>query len=88
MLPKNTYVLATKYADGDPQDHWYVGFVIGYTHHGRYLNGDNEYQSQRANGFRRAEAITKEEGDALLALECFGTSMWKHLQEIRDAHNI
>lgn len=89
------YVLATKYSDGDPCDHFYVGFVSGYTHHGRYLIVDNEGKNQRANGFRRVEKITHEEGAALVALmpqigDRRGKSLWWHLGKIRgeqDPHD-
>jgi len=34
MINIGSYVLATKYSDGDPQDQFYVGFVAGYTEEG------------------------------------------------------
>ena len=82
------YVLATKYDDGDPCDHFYVGFVSGYTHHGRYLIVDSDGQNQRANGFRRAETISDDEGRQLVALmpsigDKQGPSVWWHLNSIR-----
>jgi hypothetical protein len=87
-LAVGEYVLATKYDDGDPCDHFFVGFVSGYTHHGRYLVVDNDGRSQRANGFRRAERITAEEGSALVAMfpdigDKPGPSLWWHLDRIR-----
>lgn len=86
------YVLATKYDDGDPCDHFYVGFVSGYTHHGRYLVADNHGQSQRANGFRRAEKITDAEGRRLIGMmgeigDVRGRSLWWHLAKIRGEEN-
>lgn len=82
------YVLATKYEDGDPCDHFFVGFVVGYTHHGRYLVADNQGASQRANGFRRVEKITEEEGRKLVEMiptisDVPGKSLWLHLASIR-----
>ena len=82
------YVLATKYNDGDPCDHFYVGFVSGYTHHGRYLIADNDGNNQRGNGFRRVEKITQEEGHKLVAMmpmigDRIGPSVWWHLSEMR-----
>ena len=62
------YVLATKYDDGDPCDHFFVGFVSGFTHHNRYLCVDNDGKKQRANGFRRAEVITADEGRQLVEM--------------------
>lgn len=56
------YVLATKYSDGDPNDHWVVGFVSGITWHGRYDVVDAGGQLFRHNGFRRAEEISEEVG--------------------------
>jgi hypothetical protein len=87
-LAVGEYVLATKYDDGDAGDHFFVGFVSGYTHHGRYLVVDNDGRSQRANGFRRAERITTEEGSALVAMfpdigDKPGPSLWWHLDRIR-----
>jgi hypothetical protein len=66
--PFGAYVLATKYADGDPQDHWAVGFYAG----GgplpdRHQVVDGNGVSFRANGFRRVEMIAPEVGAWLLA---------------------
>lgn len=82
------YVLATKYEDGDPCDHFYVGFVSGFTGDGRFLVVDNEGNEQRRNGFRRAEVITAEEGRKLCDLmpeigDKPGNSVWWHLSRIR-----
>jgi len=83
------YVLATKYEDGDPCDHFFVGFVSGFTAHGRFLIADSEGRNQRANGFRRAEVITTEEGRRLVEMipeigDTPGPSLWWHLDNIRD----
>lgn len=82
------YVLATKYGDGDPCDHFFVGFVSGYTHHGRYLCVDNDGIAQRGNGFRRAERITADEGRQLVEMmpvigDKPGPSVWWQLWKIR-----
>lgn len=88
MCAVGDYVLATKYSDGDPCDHFYVGFVSGHTHNKRYLIADSEGNNQRANGFRRAERITAEEGRQLVEMmpdigdQC-GPSIWHHLAKIR-----
>ena len=75
MLPKppllpGAYVLATKFSDGDPHDHWVVGFL------GVNKYGDDRFYVQnkkdkngvlfRANGFKRAEQISANRGAYLL----------------------
>ncbi len=82
------YVLATKYGDGDPCDHFYVGFVSGYTWHHRYMIVDNHGNSQRGNGFRRVEKLTADEGRQLVEMmpmigDKRGPSVWWHLSQIR-----
>ena len=86
------YVLATKYDDGDIGDHSFVGFVTGFTDHGRYLIADSEGINQRASGIRRAEKITPEEGLALVKMmpdlsPFSGVSMWDHLAMLRGEYN-
>lgn len=49
-------VLATKYSDGDPQDHWVVGFYDCECL-GRHLVMDHNGNQMRANGFRRVGAL-------------------------------
>jgi len=64
------YVLATKYSDGDPNDHWVVGFYIGMTpkaNSDRYMIVDSNGHSFRGNGFRRAKKISHARGAWLLA---------------------
>lgn len=85
------YVLATKYHDGDPCDHFAVGFVAGWTWHGRYLIVDNQGRNQRANGFRRVEKITADEGRQLVEMmppigDKPGPSLWVQLARIRVRH--
>jgi len=82
------YVLATKYDDGDPCDHFCVGFVSGYTRHHRYMIVDNEGNNQRSNGFRRVGKLTSDEGRQLVELMPTiegerGPSVWWHLSQIR-----
>src|SRR5882672_8973073 len=72
------YVLATKYSDGDPGDHFAVGWLKEIDdRYGqrRYMVVDAAGKSFRANGFRRCETITAERGDWLV----------KHFPEI-EAH--
>jgi len=64
------YVVATKYSDGDPGDHFAIGRLSQiYNHHGqtRYVVVDNKDQPFRANGFRRCENITLKQGSWLIA---------------------
>ena len=79
------YVLATKYSDGDPQDHWYVGFYAGLTNPEkydppRYDVVDGEGNNFRGNGFRRIKKITPERGAWMLKhakhIEMSGRSVW------------
>ena len=78
------YVVASKYGDGHPQDHWCVGFYkSSYSHCGhekRHIVVDGNGESFRVNGFRRVEKITKERGAWMLqnarAIENSGRSVW------------
>lgn len=59
------YVVATKYADGDPGDQFCIGFYNGsYDHYGqtRHLVIDGEGKNFRHNGFRRVSPIGSERG--------------------------
>ena len=80
------YVLATKYSDGDPQDHWAVGFYDRFWRD-RYFVVDNHSVQFRMNGFRRIAKIRDSEGEELLrdsrAIEHSGRSVWGHLRRIR-----
>lgn len=88
-MNKGDYVLATKWRDGDPKDHWVVGFFDGMTEHSepRYDIVDNNGILMRGNGFRRVEAITAGEGAHLLKnshlVEMSGISLWEHLAYMR-----
>ena len=89
------YVLATKYEDGDPCDHFFVGVVTGYTTHmpPRFMVADKHGNNQRGNGFRRAEVITHEEGHQLVAMmpeigDRPGPSVWSHLDTIRKPEDV
>ena len=55
------YVLATKYNDGDPGDHYCTGFYVG-SFRDRHLVADSNGRLYRYNGFRRIEKVTPEEG--------------------------
>jgi hypothetical protein len=94
MLQIGDYVLATKWHDGDPCDHFVVGFlkqILPYNPP-RYDVCDSEGNSFRSNGFRRVEKITQQEGDYMLSqFEYLGNnpsapSVWKMLQDYRDGY--
>lgn len=78
------YVLATKYSDGDPRDHWAIGFYAGLTspHYDppRYDVADSNGNLFRGNGFRRIKKIKSELGEFLLRhadeIEGSGRSIW------------
>lgn len=55
-LQKGDYVLVTKYSDGDPYDHWFVGFY-SHTTGDRHHVTDGQGQMPRQNGFRRIQKI-------------------------------
>ena len=81
------YVLATKYADGDPCDHFFVGFFL-HQDRERYFVVDNNGFQVRAGGFRRIEKITTAEGCQLVDMmpvigDKPGPSIWWHLAKIR-----
>lgn len=94
-LKKGDYVLATKYVDGDPCDHFCVGFydsVLPKAGSNRHNIVDGNGNLFRHNGFRRVEIITRGEGEKLLALfpeigDKPGRSVWWHLDCIRGVPN-
>ncbi len=59
------YVLATKYFDGDPGDHWCLGFYDCATGD-RHFVLDGEGRQIRHNGFRRVRKIRADVGRWLL----------------------
>lgn len=97
-MKRGDYVLATKYSDGDPGDHFVVGFYDG-KERDRYHVVDAEWMRFRANGFRRCEPITQQEGEWLFKRfrdiesepfhhseadeEIIGKSVWDWLEEAR-----
>jgi len=77
------YVVATKWHDGDPQDHWCVGFYNGMIKKeggDRFDIVDIDRKSFRGNGFRRAKKISAERGRWLVEnqrlIEQSGRSVW------------
>ena len=87
-LAKGDYVVATKYPDGDPGDHWFVGYYVR-KEDGRHYVVDANGVNGRGNGFRRAEKIEAEDGAWLLsnAVAWEGDrrvkSVWDYLSERR-----
>lgn len=87
-LNKGDYVLATKYKDGDPKDHFCVGFFESMTWHNRYniINSNGEFF--RGNGFRRAQKITQEVGkmivDNIQVIEQSNVSVWDWLEKFKN----
>lgn len=79
-MKKGDYVLATKFNDGDPHDHWCVGFYDGKTRDGRHLVRDSNGQQFRLNGFRRCSKINEECGRLLISninlIQCCDRSLW------------
>lgn len=65
MITAGDYVLATKYQDGDPADHWFVGFYDRTEKDRHFVKGIDGRQG-RGNGFRRVEKIAADEGEWLL----------------------
>jgi hypothetical protein len=65
-MKKGEYVLATKWSDGDPQDHWFVGFYDGDGKNDRHMVVDNDGRQGRMNGFRKVKKISANRGKFLL----------------------
>lgn len=84
--PVNAYVLATKYGDGDPKDHWAIGFYSGLTpgnySEPRFDVRDGDGRSFRGNGFRRIKEISQERGAWMLKhsklIEQGNPSVWHY----------
>ena len=83
MIREGEYVLATKYHDGDPGDHFAVGFYggtlasIGKPDRHMVLNSAGV--PFRANGFRRVKKISTARGLYIVT----------HLEEIeRGSHSV
>lgn len=86
------YVLATKYSDGDPQDHWCVGFLhsmLPKAGGDRFQVVDSDGNQFRGNGFRRVQKIGANEGKWLLEhaaeIEASERSVWDWLDSLSDS---
>jgi hypothetical protein len=79
-MEKGDYVVATKYSDGDPRDHFVVGFFRDMTWHRRYNIIDDNGKLFRSNGFRKAKKISKRVGiklmDEMKTIESSNNSVW------------
>lgn len=84
-MNKGDYIVATKYKDGMPNDHFVVGFFRDMTWHNRYNVVDEEGKLFRHNGFRRAKKISKEVGklivDNIKNIEMSEKSIWDFVSE-------
>ena len=78
------YVLATKYQDGDPADHFCLGWVKGVYSNSRFDVVDDKGKSYRSNGFRRARVVSEDLGAWLLPrfpqMESCGLSVWRWMR--------
>jgi len=91
-LVKGDYVLATKWSDGGPMDHFCVGFFVGMLGEDRYLVEDSARQLFRRGGFRRCKRVQKRTGDILVAAfpvigDRRGKSLWywrRHLKQLAE----
>ena len=85
-----SYVLATKWSDGDPRDQWAVGFLAGITDHSqpRFVVVGSDGTPFRLNGFRRAKTITQQQGEAILSMrddiEQGRKSLWGILRDLGE----
>lgn len=77
------HVLATKWHDGDPNDHWAMGRVteiIRDSDNVRYMIADIMGQNIRGGGFRRAQKISSARSqwiwDRQKTFESSGKSIW------------
>lgn len=79
-IEKGDYVLATKYADGCPQDHFAVGFFSEMLREDRFVVVDDKGVPFRASGFRRVAKISAGCGafivDHMREIECSDRSLW------------
>ena len=83
-LSKGDYVLATKYRDGDPGDHFCVGFYDRTYEHGgtdRHLVVDTSGNQFRANGFRRIARIGPRRGSWIVR-------HLKHITRMQDRFSV
>jgi hypothetical protein len=79
-LKRGDYVLATKWSDGYPRDHFAVGFFLGILRNERYIVVDSGGVPFRAGGFRRVAKISPECGAWIVShskeIEQGSRSLW------------
>jgi len=96
-LSKGDYVFASKYEDGDPHDHFVVGFFDGMLvdkngkETERYMVIDGDGAQFRGNGFRRCEKISPSIGELivkgipLIEQGCASVWYWRyHPKELKE----
>jgi len=76
ILIQGDYVVATKWSDGDPNDHFCIGSFKSMTWHNRYNIVDDHGELFRHNGFRKVRKINEEVGAELVA----------HINEIQKSN--
>lgn len=88
------YVLATKWSDGDPGDHWGVGFYDRTDARGRHYVKDRDGNQIRGNGFRRVGKISPTLGFLLLhagksleALPPGSVNLWEIVDDLTGEHD-
>jgi hypothetical protein len=92
------YVLATKYQDGCPRDHFCVGFFNGMlidkwgNETDRYMVVDSDGNNFRGNGFRRCERIQRKTGDLIVKgiplIEQGCRSVWGWRRHLKDLERL
>ena len=66
-MTKGDYVLATKWSDADPGDHWCIGIYDELKWGDRHIVLDGDGVPLRRNGFRHVYPITDAEGAWMIA---------------------
>jgi hypothetical protein len=87
-MKKGDLVVATKYSDGETNDHFVVGFFRDMTWHNRYNIVDESDKLFRHNGFRKAKNISKEVGSKILdnikLIENSDKSVWDFVSQYEN----
>lgn len=80
-IKKGDFVIATKYSDGDPNDHFAVGYFQDMNSNNRFNIVDENGKLFRGNGFRKAKKVSKILGNKIIenikSIEQSNTSVWK-----------
>ena len=89
-MEKGAYVLATKYSDGDPKDHFCIGVFEGKIDYqdGRYLVVGKNSNHFRNNGFRKCVEISQNDGLVLFSIfkeiQQSEISLWHWLRYVQE----